>query len=71
MKLKLNLNQMRSTKDPTCVNCPWGYVSKTLEDAFKARKKEHMRNVKSDARGSNITKHVWSSNPFIDFKIPK
>ena len=36
---------------------------------FKTRKKEHMRNVKSFARGSNIAKHAWSSNHSIDFKI--
>ena len=27
-----------------------------------------MRNVKYDARGSNIAKHAWFSNPSIDFK---
>ena len=37
-------------------------------DALKLEKKEHMRNVKSFARGSNIAKHAWSSNHSIDFK---
>ena len=35
---------------------------------FETRKKEHMRNVESYARGSNIVKHAWSSNHSIDFK---
>ena len=34
---------------------------------FETRRKEHMRNVKSCARGSNIAKHAWSSNHSIDF----
>ena len=41
-----------------------------LADALKPEKK-NMRNVKSYTRGSNISKHVWSSNHSIDFKNPQ
>ena len=50
-----------------CADCPWNYVGETGR-CFETRKKEHMRNVKSFARGSNIAKHAWSSNHSIDFK---
>ena len=36
-----------------CADCPWNYVGETGR-CFETRKKEHMRNVKSFARGSNI-----------------
>lgn len=51
----------------SCAECSWDYVGETSR-CFETRKKEHMRNVKSDARGSNIAKHAWSSNPSIDLK---
>ena len=51
----------------TCADCPWSYVGKTGR-SFETRKKEHMRNVKSYARGSNIAKHAWSSKHSIDFE---
>ena len=50
-----------------CADCPWNYVGETGR-CFETRKKEHVRNVKSFARGSNIAKHAWSSNHSIDFK---
>ena len=50
-----------------CADCPWNYVGETGR-CFETRKKEHMRNLKSFARGSNIAKHAWSSNHSIDFK---
>ena len=34
---------------------------------FKTRKKEHLRNVKTCARGSNIAKHAWTFEHYIDF----
>ena len=51
----------------SCADCPWSYVGETGR-CFETRKKEHMRNVESYARGSNIAKHAWSSNHSIDFK---
>ena len=40
-----------------------------MADALKLeKKKEHMRNVKSYARGSSIAKHACSANHSIDFK---
>ena len=49
-----------------CADCPWSYVGETGR-SFETRRKEHMRNVKSYARGSNIAKHAWSANHSIDF----
>jgi len=51
----------------SCAECPWSYVGKTGR-CFETRKKEHMSNVMSYARGSNIAKHAWSSNHSSDFK---
>ena len=50
-----------------CADCLWNYLGETGR-CFETRKKEHMRNVKSFARGSNIAKHAWSSNHSIDLK---
>ena len=35
---------------------------------MKLEKKEHIRNVKSCSKGSNIANHVWTNNHFIDFE---
>ena len=51
----------------SCADCTWSYVGETGR-CFETRKKEHMRNVESYARVSNIAKHAWSSNHFSDFK---
>ena len=51
----------------SCADCTWSYVGETGR-CFETRKKEHMRNVESYARGSNIAKQAWSSNHSIDFK---
>ena len=51
----------------SCADCPWSYVGETGR-FFETRKTEHMRNVKSYTRGSNIAKHAWSSNHSIDFE---
>ena len=51
----------------SCADCTWSYVGETGR-CFETRKKKHMRNVESYARGSNIAKHAWSSNHSIDFK---
>ena len=50
----------------SCADCPWSYVGETGR-CFETRRKEHVRNVKSYARGSNIAKHAWSANHSIDF----
>lgn len=50
-----------------CSECPWSYVGETGR-CFETRKKEHVRNVKSYAGGSNIAKHAWSSHHSIDFE---
>ena len=42
------------------------YVGETSQ-CFETRKKEHIRNVKTCANGSNIAKHAWSFNYRIDF----
>ena len=35
--------------------------------AFNTRKKEHLRNVKTAAKGSRIANHVWANSHAIDF----
>ena len=39
----------------------------TIGRCFETRKKEHVRNVKTCANGSNIAKHAWSFDHRIDF----
>ena len=34
---------------------------------FNTRKKEHLRNVKTAAKGSRIANHVWANSHAIDF----
>ena len=36
--------------------------------AFNTRKKEHLRNTKTAAKGSRIANHAWSNNHAIDFE---
>ena len=36
--------------------------------AFNSRKKEHLRNTKTAAKGSRIANHAWSNNHAIDFE---
>ena len=49
-----------------CANCGWCYIGETGR-CFETRKKEHIRNVKTCANGSNIAKHSWSFDHRIDF----
>ena len=49
-----------------CANCGWCYIGETAR-CFETRKKEHIRNVKTCANGSNIAKHAWSFDHRIDF----
>ncbi|XP_068735283.1 uncharacterized protein [Montipora capricornis] len=49
-----------------CADCDWCYIGETGR-CFKTRKKEHVRNVKTCANGSNIAKHAWSFGHRIDF----
>ena len=48
-------------------NCSWCYIGKTGR-AFNTRKKEHLRNTKTAAKGSRIANHAWSNNHAIDFE---
>ncbi|KAL9981760.1 hypothetical protein ACROYT_G010507 [Oculina patagonica] len=50
-----------------CADCDWCYVGETGR-CFETRKKEHIRNVKTCANGSNIAKHAWSFDHRIDFE---
>ena len=49
-----------------CGDCSWCYIGET-GGAFNTRKKEHLRNVKTAAKGSRIANHVWANNHAIDF----
>ena len=51
-----------------CANCGWCYIGETGR-CFETRKKEHIRNVKTCANGSNIVKHAWSFDHRIDFQL--
>ena len=50
-----------------CTNCSWCYIAETGR-AFNTRKKEHLRNTKTAAKGSRIANHAWSNNHAIDFE---
>ena len=50
-----------------CADCSWCYIGETGR-AFHTRGKEHIRNVKTAAKGSRIAKHAWSHEHSIDFK---
>jgi len=50
-----------------CTDFSWCYIGKTGR-AFNARKKEHLRNTKTAAKGSRIANHAWSNNHAIDFE---
>ena len=47
--------------------CSWSYIDETRR-SFNIRNKEHDRNVKMCAKGSNVAKHTWSKNHQIDFE---
>ena len=49
-----------------CANCSWCYIGETGR-VFNTRKKEHIRNVKTAAKGSRIANHAWSHDHSIDF----
>ena len=49
-----------------CGNCSWSYIGETGR-SFATRKKEHIRNVKTAAKGSRIANHAWSHDHVIDF----
>ena len=49
-----------------CADCGWCYIGETGR-CFETRKKEHIRNVKTCANGSNIAKQPWSFDHRIDF----
>ena len=45
----------------------WRALKGLFTTCFETRKKEHIRNVKTCANGSNIAKHAWSFDHRIDF----
>ena len=51
-----------------CASCPWSYIGETKR-SFTTRRKEHMRNIKHCTKGSDVTKHAWTFDHVIDFKI--
>ena len=50
-----------------CTDCPWNYIGETGR-CLLSRKKEHIRNVKSYSKESNIANYVWTNNHLIDFE---
>ena len=53
-----------------CKDCSWNYIGKTSR-SLKARKSEHVRNVKQHKDGSNIAKHSWHHDHIINFDNAK
>ena len=49
-----------------CKDCTWNYIGETGR-CFQTRKKEHQRNLKNYAKGSNVANHAWQNNHSIDF----
>ena len=49
-----------------CANCSWCYIGETGR-AFNTRRKEHIKNVKTAAKGSRIANHAWSHDHPIHF----
>jgi len=49
-----------------CASCQWNYIGQTKR-SFSTRRKEHIRNTKQCAKGSNIAKHAWTFGHVIDF----
>ena len=45
-------------------NCSWCYIG----EADRKKKKDHLRNSKTAAKGSRIANHAWSNNRVIDFE---
>ena len=50
----------------SCKDCPWNYIGETGR-CFETRRKEHQRNLKNYAKGSNVANHAWQNNHSIDF----
>ena len=50
-----------------CKDCPWNYIGETGR-CFQTRKKEHQRNLKNYAKGSNVANHAWQNSHSIDFE---
>lgn len=48
------------------VNRDWNYISET-KGSFSNRGKEHIRNTKQYAKGSNVGKYAWTFDHVIDF----
>ena len=49
-----------------CKGCPWNYIRETGR-CFKTQRKEHQRNQKNYAKGSNVANHAWQNNHSVDF----
>ena len=59
-------NVLAGCLNEVCANCSWCYIGETGR-AFNTRRKEHLRNVKTAAKGSRIANHAWSHDHSIDF----
>ena len=59
-------NQCNVVYKIPCGSCPCSYIGKTKR-SFSTRRKEHIRNTKQRAKGSNVAKHAWTLDQTIDF----
>ena len=63
--------KFRPPEDDRCnviykIPCPRNYIGKT-KGSFGSRRKEHIRNTKQCAKGSNVGKHAWTFDHITDF----
>ena len=67
-----NLLLKQNRRPTSCIKFPVQIVrGVTLGETgtvLNTRKKEHLRNTKTAAKGSRIANHAWSNNDIIDFE---
>ena len=62
--------QMNIVYQIPCTVCDWNYIGETGR-AFVARKKKHIRNIKTSAQGFNIANHACKFDHSIDIDNAK
>ena len=54
-----------------CANCSWCYIGETVRAGNTRKKKKHMRNIRTAAKGSTIANHAWANNTSLILKTGK
>ena len=63
---RLIYKQMSFTRFLECADCPWNYIRETGR-CLQTGKKEHIRNMKTYEKDSNIATQTWLNGHCIDF----